>query len=164
MPFVVVARERECGAEGAPRLRARDSPTRKAQELKKTVKFHGELASSSTRSRTTRSFVDRAVRTHDTPNTTMFRKTLIFATVLLAFAATHAEDAPKITHKVRRAAHFQATRSRLADSTSGRRFGDVRRRRPDVAEIPENVFTKKKTSSSSRAATDGPLLHLDRGD
>lgn len=36
----------------------------------------------------------------------MFRKTLIFATVLLAFAATHAEDAPKITHKVRDAAHF----------------------------------------------------------
>lgn len=165
MPFVVVARERECGAEGAPRLRARDSPTRKAQELKKTVKFRAaNLPVYSTRSRTTRSFVDRAVRTHDTPNTTMFRKTLIFATVLLAFAATHAEDAPKITHKVRRAAHFQATRSRLADSTSGRREGDVRRRRPDVAEIPENVFTKKKTSSSSRAATDGPLLHLDRGD
>jgi hypothetical protein len=79
----------------------------------------------------TRSFVDRAVRTHDTPNTTMFRKTLVFATVLLAFAATHAEDAPKITHKVRRAAHFQATRSRLADSTTGRRFGDGRRRRPE---------------------------------
>lgn len=80
----------------------------------------------------------RAVPTHDTPNTTMFRKTLAFATVLLAFAATHAEDAPKITHKVRRAAHFQATRSRLADSTTRRRFGDDR-----DAEIPENVFTKK---------------------
>jgi hypothetical protein len=49
----------------------------------------------------------------------MFRKTLIFATVLLAFAATHAEDAPKITHKVRDAAHFEATRSRVEDSTSG---------------------------------------------
>ena len=76
----------------------------------------------------------------------MFRKTLIFATVLLAFAATHAEDAPKITHKVRRAAHFQATRSRLADSTSGRRFGDVRRRRPDVAtkkKFPKTFSLKK---------------------
>lgn len=167
MPFVVVARERECGAEGAPRLahEIRRLERHKNSRVKKTVKFRAaNLPVYSTRSRTTRSFVDRAVRTHDTPNTTMFRKTLIFATVLLAFAATHAEDAPKITHKVRRAAHFQATRSRLADSTSGRREGDVRRRRPDVAEIPENVFTKKKTSSSSRAATDGPLLHLDRGD
>jgi|SaaInlV_125m_DNA_1040241.scaffolds.fasta_scaffold45950_3 hypothetical protein len=58
----------------------------------------------------------------------MFRKTLIFATVLLAFAATHAEDAPKITHKVRDAAHFEATRSRVEDSTSGRLSTDGVRR------------------------------------
>jgi hypothetical protein len=57
----------------------------------------------------------------------MFRKTLIFTTVLLAFAATHAEDAPKITHKVRDAAHFEATRSRVEDSTSGRLHRRVRR-------------------------------------
>ena len=56
---------------------------------------------------------------------TMFRKTLVFATVLLAFAATHAEDAPKITHKVRDAAHFEATRSRVEDSTSGRLSRDA---------------------------------------
>ena len=96
----------------------------------------------------------------------MFRKTLVFATVLLAFAATHAEDAPKITHKVRRAAHFQAThrasRFRPPDDASVTAVVVAQ----SVAEIPENVFTKKKTSSSSssRAATDGPLLHLDRGD
>ena len=52
----------------------------------------------------------------------MFRKTLVFATVLLAFAATHAEDAPKITHKVRRAAHSKrpdrASRIRPPDDAS----------------------------------------------
>ena len=96
-------------------MRGRRSPTatprtrfadRKAQELKKTVKFRAQRTCQFFDSIAhTRSFVDRAVRTHDTPNTTMFRKTLVFATVLLAFAATHAEDAPKVTHKVRRAAH-----------------------------------------------------------
>ena len=141
-------------------MRGRRSPTatprtrfadRKAQELKKTVKFRAPRTCQFFDSIAhTRSFVDRAVRTHDTPNTTMFRKTLVFATVLLAFAATHAEDAPKITHKVRRAAHFQAThrasRFRPPDDASVTAVVVAQ----SVAEIPENVFTKKNVFVTAR--------------
>jgi hypothetical protein len=42
----------------------------------------------------------------------MFRKTLIFATVVLALVATHAEDVPKITHKVRAVSRRPARRDR----------------------------------------------------
>ena len=106
MAFVVVARERECAPEEPDRgLGARDSPT-EGRDKALLGKFQPTSILSS-RTRETSSFhsIARDARTtHRTP--TMFRKTLIFATVLLAFAATHAEDAPKITHKVRDAAHF----------------------------------------------------------
>jgi len=123
MAFVVVARERECAPEEPDRgLGARDSPT----ERRSCVgNFSRRQFSRVERAKRAHSIARDARTTHRTP--TMFRKTLIFATVLLAFAATHAEDAPKITHKVRDAAHFEATRSRVEDSTSGRLHRRVRR-------------------------------------
>jgi hypothetical protein len=123
MAFVVVARERECAPEEPDRgLGARDSPT----ERRSCVgNFSRRQFSRVERAKRAHSIARDARTKHRTP--TMFRKTLIFATVLLAFAATHAEDAPKITHKVRDAAHFEATRSRVEDSTSGRLHRRVRR-------------------------------------
>jgi hypothetical protein len=123
MAFVVVARERECAPEEPDRgLGARDSPT----ERRSCVgNFSRRQFSRVEREKRAHSIARDARTKHRTP--TMFRKTLIFATVLLAFAATHAEDAPKITHKVRDAAHFEATRSRVEDSTSGRLHRRVRR-------------------------------------
>jgi hypothetical protein len=121
MAFVVVARERECAPEEPDRgLGARDSPT----ERRSCVgNFSRRQFSRVEREKRAHSIARDARTKHRTP--TMFRKTLIFATVLLAFAATHAEDAPKITHKVRDAAHFEATRSRVEDSTSGRLSRDA---------------------------------------
>jgi hypothetical protein len=123
MAFVVVARERECAPEEPDRgLGARDSPT----ERRSCVgNFSRRQFSRVEREKRAHSIARDARTKHRTP--TMFRKTLIFTTVLLAFAATHAEDAPKITHKVRDAAHFEATRSRVEDSTSGRLHRRVRR-------------------------------------
>ena len=45
---------------------------------------------------------DRAHQTLSKPNPfEMSRKYLIFATIALALAAAHAEEGPKVTHKVR---------------------------------------------------------------
>ena len=152
------------GPKEPHRLRDRDSPTRKDKNSRR-LKFRARELALLRLDRAQRAhssiaqYARTTHRTHHVPQDARFRHRA--ARIRRDPRRGRPQDHPQGTTR----GAFQATRSRLADSTSGRRFGDVRRRRPDVAEIPENVFTKKtSTSSSSRAATDGPLLHLDRGD